>query len=371
MKKREMHMRRFLSFIFSVVILALLLTFFRSYKDWREGKKSIQTAASENQVLSGMDEVAEALSEEIDSGSDGTVTLYISNVSEEELTQINFYLVTLYGTVDTLSILNQEDGISKVEFSIVRSDNYYVYNCYVNGRAIPADKTKAQELYNEVCRIMDSVIQPGMTDYQKELQLHDYLVNHCTYSFGSADNDNVYRAYGALVEGQAVCNGYAESMALLLSCAGVNNQVVTGWGDNDLHAWNLVEIDGDWYHLDATWDDPVGDEEVLSHAYFNVTDEIMEQRHVWQEEDYVSCDSMAANYFVQSQSYYTDYDSFTAGMSITAALDEDGWIECGIVGYDQDTYNLQFLYEVNGINSIRYAADGNEAFTVLTLYLNR
>jgi transglutaminase/protease-like cytokinesis protein 3 len=218
---------------------------------------------------------------------------------------------------------------------------------------------------------MDSVIQPGMTDYQKELQLHDYLVNHCTYSFGSADNDNEYRAYGALVEGQAVCNGYAESMALLLSCAGVNNQVVTGWGDNDLHAWNLVEIDGDWYHLDATWDDPVGDEEVLSHAYFNVTDEIMEQRHVWQEEDYVSCDSMAANYFVQSQSYYTDYDSFTAGMSVTAALDEDGWIECGIVGYDQDTYNLQFLYEVNGINSIRYAADGNEAFTVLTLYLNR
>jgi hypothetical protein len=97
----------------------------------------------------------------------------------------------------------------------------------------------------------------------------------------------------------------------------------------------------------------------------------MEQRHTWQEEDYVNCDSMAANYYVQSHSYYTDYDSFTADLTATAALDEDGWIECGISGYDQDTYNLQFLYEINGINSVRYAADGNEDFTVLTLYLNR
>ena len=78
------------------------------------------------------------------------------------------------------------------------------------------------------------------------------------------------------MQNKAVCNGYAEAMALLMTCVGIENQIVTGTADNELHAWNQVCLDGNWYQVDATWDDPLPDRGVFAgHEYFNVTDEIM------------------------------------------------------------------------------------------------
>ena len=57
----------------------------------------------------------------------------------------------------------------------------------------------------------------------------------------------------------AVCQGYAETMKLFLDALGIENKLVYGTGGGISHVWNLLCLDGDWYHMDVTWDDPLLD----------------------------------------------------------------------------------------------------------------
>lgn len=99
---------------------------------------------------------------------------------------------------------------------------------------------------------------------KKELSVHDALVEKCAYSTEAASNTAAYpkafTAYGALVDGSAVCEGYAKAMKLLLDSAGLHSLYVTGTadsgGESGPHAWNMVYV-GKWYQVDATFDDPV------------------------------------------------------------------------------------------------------------------
>jgi len=125
-----------------------------------------------------------------------------------------------------------------------------------------------------------SCVKSGMSDVEKLLALHDYLVINCTYDYGNYLNGTIpwdsYTAYGALVNKTAVCNGYALAMADLIKHIGLNGYVVASQN----HAWNLVYVDGNWYHIDTTWDDPVyytvdddwNREGSVRHEYFLVSD---------------------------------------------------------------------------------------------------
>ena len=112
----------------------------------------------------------------------------------------------------------------------------------------------------------------GMTDFEKALSAHEWLATHVFYDPFVANSDQdytttggatfsrdeaVYTPYGAFANGKAVCQGYALSYKLLLDRAGVNCCVVTSDAMN--HAWNMVQLDGVWYQVDVTWDDPIWD----------------------------------------------------------------------------------------------------------------
>ncbi len=103
-------------------------------------------------------------------------------------------------------------------------------------------------------------VQDGMTDLEIALALHDYLVLNCGYNWQVGNNQGapsnlVYTAYGALVEGDAVCQGYALAYNALLHRAGIAAKYVSSEDMN--HGWSLVQLDGEWYHVDPTWDDPM------------------------------------------------------------------------------------------------------------------
>lgn len=149
-----------------------------------------------------------------------------------------------------------------------------------------------------------------MTDFQKELVLHDALVDLGEYDEtvygpdtpqGRPDNTN---PYGMLVEGYGICLGYATSFQLLMDLAGVECITVVGAssGSTSDHAWNMVRLEGEWYCVDPTWNDPVGGEHVsphqwdqIHHTYFNVTSDYMRWTdHQW---DYANVPETAANRF--------------------------------------------------------------------------
>lgn len=118
-------------------------------------------------------------------------------------------------------------------------------------------------------------VDPSMTTAEQALAIHDYLALDCEYDYERAQADNEpelsHSAYGALVEKTAVCDGYAKAYASILERLGISSRIVAS--DSMNHAWNLVFIDGAWYHVDVTWDDPVWDNiGCACHNYFLLSD---------------------------------------------------------------------------------------------------
>ncbi len=124
------------------------------------------------------------------------------------------------------------------------------------------------------------------TRYERVLAVHDYIVKNARYDETALNKSNrypdSYTAFGVLVEGKGVCQSYAEAMKLLLNAVGVACDYVVGYTYEN-HAWNRVQLDdGNWYNVDATWDDPLPDVEgSADHSYFCVTDQKLRKTHTW------------------------------------------------------------------------------------------
>lgn len=163
---------------------------------------------------------------------------------------------------------------------------------------------KAIAISDKLKEILSTVIRSGMSDYEKELALHDYIVNNTRYDYqnyldGTIPDDS-YWPYGILINNTGVCNGYAYTMKLLLNLVDIECMVISGEANGGGHAWNIVKLGNEYYHLDVTWNDPVnwyyygGD--ILSYDYFNITDEQMAKDHTWNKSLYPECNGVLYRY---------------------------------------------------------------------------
>lgn len=130
-----------------------------------------------------------------------------------------------------------------------------------------------------------SYVKPDMAAIEKALALHDFIVRECDYDYENYLSNTIpwesYSAYGVFVKGLAVCNGYALAYQDLLKRVGIPSNFVSSNVMN--HAWNMLYLDGHWYHVDSTWNDPVGasgngdwaTEGRIVHTYFVVSDSEM------------------------------------------------------------------------------------------------
>ena len=133
-------------------------------------------------------------------------------------------------------------------------------------------KEDIKEISSSVDKLIDELIQDNMSTKDKIKVIHDYIINHTEYdTLKTKDmNDLTYRsntAYGVLFEGHGICSGYSDAMKLFLDKLNIINYKIS----NDQHIWNLVYLDGKWYHLDLTWDDPVSDKNITRDNYFLIT----------------------------------------------------------------------------------------------------
>ena len=186
----------------------------------------------------------------------------------------------------------------------------------MQGNALKSAKKALEDAIDEMLVGID-----GKSDYDKAKLLHDRLALKTEYKF--TDHDQT--AYGALVEGEAVCAGYARAYQLLLHRAGIDSWTVNGTskspssGQSVAHAWNTVKLDGKWYYTDVTWDDQynrtdsTADEYDIYYAYFNVTTEQIKEDHVLDAEYFAkyvpNCTATAANYFVKNGGIISGFDN--------------------------------------------------------------
>lgn len=140
-----------------------------------------------------------------------------------------------------------------------------------------SEKEKAAKKFNEKISEIKSKASVLPNEYEKELFVHDYLIDNCTYKKNSSlNNYKIYTAYGCLVEKEAVCEGYSKAMQILLCNLGIKCQTVTGSREKEDHMWNVAKIDNNWYHVDVTWD-CAG--ELQKYDYFNLSDELIKKTH--------------------------------------------------------------------------------------------
>lgn len=326
---------------------------------------------SEENIYSDLNGIAERIQAEILEGSE-SFTIFLKDIEVNEINQVNALLDGVFGSGASYQ---QEgtvgDSYKKVTISIKRNSNYYAMQAFLKKEPIPEKDKKAQELYEVIKEIFDTQITKDMTVYEKELALHDYLVTHCQYSEETTDSaeSDIFRAYGALVNHEAVCNGYAEALQLLFTCAGINSKFVVGTAAEVDHAWNLVEINGKWYHLDATWNDPLPDQgDYAIHSYFNVTDEIMAVNHTWENKNYPKATDMTYNFYKQNHAYFSNFEEYKMKAYDTMIYRGNKRYEAVVEHYVENDEDMQFIFKNNeNYNSVVWQTFKEGNYTVLVL----
>ena len=162
----------------------------------------------------------------------------------------------------------------------------------------------------KVKEIMTSLDLEGKTDYKKVKAVHDYICEHAEYDNERSGDDiggTEHTAYGALVEGKAVCQGYANALYRLLLESGVDCRIINGEGVEPggligSHSWNIVSIGGVYFYVDTTWDDSTE-----SYQYFLRNRDDFEKDHVMSDE--YGEDFVTEKYPVSRSGYAVDYDT--------------------------------------------------------------
>lgn len=150
-----------------------------------------------------------------------------------------------------------------------------------------------RQIYDQAERVLKKILKGGMSDYEKELAIYEWVVNNVDYDWTHQDRMKTtpresFTPYGGLVNRTAVCLGYATTFQLLCDLAGVECITVPGaaFGSEEDHGWNMVRLNGEWYCVDVTWDanmrEQIGRGRPEDWDYFNVTSGYMaDTDHQW------------------------------------------------------------------------------------------
>lgn len=153
----------------------------------------------------------------------------------------------------------------------------------------------------KVKEVVKQCITPSMTDYEKALTLHDWLCDNASYDY----DFKYYYADGVLLYGTGVCQSYALAYELLCKEAKLGVYFLAGKvypGKPAGHAWNIVRMDGKWYHVDCTWDDP-GSGKKPYHEYFGLPDQQIAREHFGWTPSNIKCNSVENCYWYKNGRY--------------------------------------------------------------------
>lgn len=148
---------------------------------------------------------------------------------------------------------------------------------------------KDKKLYRKVSQVLETEIREDMTALEKELAIYTWLAAHASYDHRHYEVPNAapresYEPHGAILNGKAVCLGFATAFQLFMDVLDIECITVVGAAFNSAedHAWNMVRLDGEWYCADVTWD-----EGTHSFGYFNMSSDYFAMTgHQWDYEAY-------------------------------------------------------------------------------------
>lgn len=176
------------------------------------------------------------------------------------------------------------------------------------------DSSRIFELNREISSIVQNILKSEInehqSDYDKVLRLHDKLKFMAKYDMEAFKMVTLkgkmireaHTIVGMFIKHKCVCEGYAKSMQLLCTMAGVESILVNGTAQSAVgigpHSWNIVKINGYYHHVDVTWDSQYADDMTVScYGYLNLSDKTIEKDHTWERNKYPKCNDEPYNYF--------------------------------------------------------------------------
>lgn len=177
---------------------------------------------------------------------------------------------------------------------------------------VASEKKYRKQVENEVNKILSTPGLQKMTDFQKEVFVHDFVINNVEYDHTLGDGGKriqLYTVYGALVEHKAVCEGIAKTVKLLLNMLDVKCIVVSGKYDGHGHAWNMVKLN-DWsYNLDVTMDmGRVVHPGMMRYNYFNFRDCDITNYEIDSPQMIPECKAIEYNYLIKAAGFVSSYE---------------------------------------------------------------
>lgn len=240
-------------------------------------------AKNENYILSHQGIIQEGNTDLVDYDLNQELETYLLKCVQENQSKIDLsaYDITIKEiNAIVQEFLNNNPNLYKVAFNQCEVVDQKVINLYP---VYEYYRAKTTDPYEQVVSSILSNLNNKMTDLEKILYIHDWMVLNIEYDYENFINGSIpeeaFEAKGALVNKKAVCNGYALAFKDLMNRIGVENVLVSSNYLN--HIWNQVKIDGNWYHVDVTWDDPVPDiKGQVYHDNFLVSEQaIIEANH--------------------------------------------------------------------------------------------
>ncbi|MGN1382882.1 MAG: transglutaminase domain-containing protein [Eubacterium sp.] len=228
------------------------------------------------------------------------IVVYTStkNASDDGTTGTDWFLAYQSLIYDHAELfwLWMDGGDSAFVYDPVQIGNSYKWVMWMDLSASGQNTTSRQEMpvrlfntesgYKQVKAQFNTAVNNFLSDIDRNhsdavvaMEIHDKLCKQITYNDAANDTnaffyDPSHTAYGALVGGKAVCDGYALAYSYLLKKCGISSAVALGYVGSSAqtggHAWNLVKLSGSWYEADATWDDDDTNNS-YNHAFLFIT----------------------------------------------------------------------------------------------------
>lgn len=285
-----------------------------------------------------------------------------SMLDESEKTMYLEILSTLQNMQPSRKLSSKKPEIIEKVFTCVMNDHPELF--YVNGYKFTKYTVNQEiseivfqpnyimeyeqaEQYRHRIQTYASECQAGIpknaTDYEIIKYIYDYIISNTEYDCMASNNQNICSVF---IGHRSVCQGYAKSLQYLLQQNGIWCTIVTGTANNESHAWNIVRLKGEYFHVDATWGDSsymyqYGSNlknSTINYDYFLVPDYSIRYTHrINNVVPLPECNSNNENYYVHEQLFLEDYDAD----KIRSAFDE---------AYLNNTYYVSFKFN----NQITY-----------------
>lgn len=210
-----------------------------------------------------------------------TGTKISERFSREQVRKVSRYVINdrpdIFWYRGDYTITTQNDVIVEIKF-------HYVYS------KIQKENLVRQIENSSLYRLINSELRMQKSDFEKALKLYELIIKNADYEIKAITVGGDYYEYaygmeGVLLNRKAVCSGYAKTFQYFMSKYNILCTIVTGQTKRARHAWNLINLYGDYYYIDTTWGDPVfsnqanADPNYISYDYFCITTRELEASH--------------------------------------------------------------------------------------------